>query len=512
MNRGRQPERFLATILFTDIVGSTDLAAEIGDAKWRRLLASHHAAVRKQLKAFGGREVDTAGDGFLCSFDQPAQAVRAADAILRDVARLGLTLRAGIHTGECERVGGKIGGIAVHIAARVMAAAAPGEILVSSTVRDLVAGSQLDFEDAGSHELKGVPGEWHLYRLLRQPVDEASAATPGADSTEDGVSSGRRLWPIAAFIGVLALLLVVAGLAVANGFGVAKPPPVGVPNSVAVLDAATGNLVDVHQVPQGPVAIAYDDGGKRLWVASLDAGVVTDFAIAGGGADGTTGRVGRPTDLAVGGGSVWVADAFNATVTLIDVGTGDPQKTVSNVHARQLAYGFDSAWATDDIADRLNRLDRQSGEVAQSIELGPGDYPTGLAVDVESIWVGNVGTSTVSRVDPVTASVSVAGIALRQVPAAMAAGSTGVWITSRESDATLRMDTATNSVSQTIAVADQPVAIGVDAETVWIGCAGPHEVWHLGIDGTVLSKTFVAGVPTDIVIVDGRVYVTVAAS
>jgi len=165
MNRGRQPERFLATILFTDIVGSTDLAAKVGDREWRRLLAAHHAAIRTQLKKFGGREVDTAGDGFLCRFDQPAQAVRAADAILSDLARLGLHLRAGIHTGECELIGGKIGGIAVHIAARVMALAESDQVLVSSTVRDLVSGSQLGFEDAGTRELKGVPGEWRLYSV-----------------------------------------------------------------------------------------------------------------------------------------------------------------------------------------------------------------------------------------------------------------------------------------------------------------------------------------------------------
>ena len=165
MNRGRQPERFLATILFTDIVGSTDLAAKVGDREWRRLLAAHHAAIRTQLKKFGGREVDTAGDGFLCRFDQPAQAVRAADAILRDLARLGLHLRAGIHTGECELIGGKIGGIAVHIAARIMAEAGPGEVVVSRTVRDLVAGSDRHLEDRGTHQLKGVAGDWQLFAV-----------------------------------------------------------------------------------------------------------------------------------------------------------------------------------------------------------------------------------------------------------------------------------------------------------------------------------------------------------
>ncbi len=159
------PDRVLATILFTDIVDSTAKAAELGDAGWRELLQQHHALVRRQLVRFQGREVDTAGDGFFASFDGPARAIRCAVAITSAVPELGLQVRAGLHTGECEAVDGKIGGIAVHIGARVAKEAAPGEVLVSSTVRDLVAGSGLAFEERGVAELKGVPGEWRLYAL-----------------------------------------------------------------------------------------------------------------------------------------------------------------------------------------------------------------------------------------------------------------------------------------------------------------------------------------------------------
>ena len=137
----RSPERFLATILFTDIVGSTDLAVKLGDRPWQRLVAAHHAAVRRELQRFRGREVDTAGDGFFATFDQPAQAVRAAEAIVASVAKLGVSIRAGLHAGEAEAANQKIGGIAVHIAHRVMSAAGPGEVLVSGTLRDLVVGS-----------------------------------------------------------------------------------------------------------------------------------------------------------------------------------------------------------------------------------------------------------------------------------------------------------------------------------------------------------------------------------
>jgi pimeloyl-ACP methyl ester carboxylesterase len=162
-------DRVLATVLFTDIVGSTERAVELGDRRWRELLEAHHAEVRRRLERFRGREVDTAGDGFLATFDGPARAIAAACAIRDAVNALGLEIRAGLHTGECELVGEKIGGIAVHTGARVAAAAAPGEILVSSTVKDLVAGSGIGFEDRGLHELKGV-GTWRLYRVQRGPA------------------------------------------------------------------------------------------------------------------------------------------------------------------------------------------------------------------------------------------------------------------------------------------------------------------------------------------------------
>ncbi len=162
---GREPETVLATVLFTDIVGSTERLVELGDAGWRELVERHHALVRQQLTRFRGEEVDTAGDGFFARFDGPIRAVHCARAIGEAVGTLGLEVRAGLHTGECELVGGKIAGLAVNIGARIAALAAPDEILVSSTVKDLVVGSDLDFEERGAATLKGVPGEWHLFAL-----------------------------------------------------------------------------------------------------------------------------------------------------------------------------------------------------------------------------------------------------------------------------------------------------------------------------------------------------------
>ena len=157
------PDRMLATVLFTDVVGSTDRARELGDRRWRDLLERHNEVIRRDLERFRGVEIDTAGDGFFATFDGPARAIRCARSIVENVRGIGLDVRSGLHTGECELSAGSVRGIAVHTGARVASVASPGEVLVSSTVKDLVAGSGIEFTDRGVHELKGIPGEWRLY-------------------------------------------------------------------------------------------------------------------------------------------------------------------------------------------------------------------------------------------------------------------------------------------------------------------------------------------------------------
>ena len=162
-----QVDRVLATVLFTDIVGSTEKAAALGDRHWRDLLDKHHATIRSSLGRFRGHQIKTTGDGILATFDGPARAVRCACTIADEIRRLGIEVRAGLHTGECEMMGDDVGGIAVHIGARVASLAGAGEVLVSSTVKELVAGSGLRFGDRGTRTLKGVPGEWHIYAVER---------------------------------------------------------------------------------------------------------------------------------------------------------------------------------------------------------------------------------------------------------------------------------------------------------------------------------------------------------
>jgi class 3 adenylate cyclase len=160
--REAEPDRVLATVLFTDIVDSTKTAAELGDAEWRKVLEAHGEGTRAALERFGGREVKSMGDGFMATFDGPARGIRCAQAVVEDAQGIGIRVRAGLHTGECEVMGDDIGGIAVHIASRVSSMAGAGEVLVSRTVRDLVAGSGIEFDDRGRHTLKGVPDEWDI--------------------------------------------------------------------------------------------------------------------------------------------------------------------------------------------------------------------------------------------------------------------------------------------------------------------------------------------------------------
>jgi class 3 adenylate cyclase len=182
-----EPDRVLATLLFTDIVGSTRRVSEVGDQRWHQLLELHNSQVRALLDRFGGRELNTMGDGFFASFDGPGRAVECAGAIVSSLNSLGVTVRAGVHTGECERIGEKLGGLAVHVAARIAAVAEANEVLVSSTVRDLVVGSRLRFKDRGSHELRGVQGSWHLFAVARDGSDSVKGA-PRLAGPREGMS------------------------------------------------------------------------------------------------------------------------------------------------------------------------------------------------------------------------------------------------------------------------------------------------------------------------------------
>jgi class 3 adenylate cyclase len=238
--------RVLVTVLFTDIVGSSEIAAELGDRRWRDLVQRHHAVVRRELKRAGGRELDTAGDGFFASFDRPAQAIRCACAISDEVRELGVEIRAGLHLGEAEVLEGKVGGIAVNVGARVMGVAKGGEVLVSSTLHDAVAGSGFAFADHGSHRLKGIEGEWRLYEVTA--VENVRRALPltaeesrtRREFTEAVPVHRRRDRVIAGAVGGLVVAVIAAGI-LTNALGADEPGPGAEPG----LTAAERSLVTI---------------------------------------------------------------------------------------------------------------------------------------------------------------------------------------------------------------------------------------------------------------------------
>ena len=329
MRDGSAAQRFLATVLFTDIVGSTELATELGDRAWRHLLEAHHALVRRKLREYHGREIDTAGDGFFASFDAPALGVRCALDIVRSAPEHGVHVRAGLHIGEVEQIGGrrgKIGGIAVHIGARVASAAGTDEVLVTSGVRDLSAGAGLQFEDRGTRALKGVPGEWRLYAAL------SSELAPSALSTEEHVSrraaAVRRVrttpvWrrhPIRAAAAAV-LLLALVGLGGLFAWSPWRPAALaGVhEDTVGVIDIERGEIVAQIPVGRSPAGVAV--AGDAAWVANSADDAVSRIDVATRAVVDTI-PVGKlPTGIAVGFGSVWVANSGERTVTRIAVAT-----------------------------------------------------------------------------------------------------------------------------------------------------------------------------------------------
>jgi YVTN family beta-propeller protein len=365
MQRPRR-ESVLATVLFTDIVGSSELAAELGDRRWRVLLSRHHALVRRELRRFGGKELDTAGDGFFASFDNPGNAVRCAASLVGAVQDLGIDIRTGLHLGQAEIVGRKLGGVAVHIGARTMAQAGPAEVLVTGGLKDVLPPADFRFEDRGTHTLKGVPGEWHLYRLtsldkpLPGPLDPDVAAARRA-AVEAPSMWRRRYVPVA---GVAAVVVAIAVVAIAlTGDGTPTtvptgPTPTGLPrHAVVLLDPRTGEVQATLAIedpqpppPSGPGGGRWAGPGPR----SVAAGEGSIW-ITNGGSNSVT-RIdpvrrvahsipvpGGPVDVTVGEGGVWVV-SIEGILTRIDPGTNETTTTdIADTAPIPMGVGVDAS-------------------------------------------------------------------------------------------------------------------------------------------------------------------------
>ena len=495
--------RFLTTILFVDIVGSTELAATVGDAAWRGLLGRYYAAVRDRLRRFGGRQIDTAGDGLFASFDAPADAITCALAIRDTATELGFAIRAGLHMGEVQTIEGKVGGIAVHIGARIAAVAGPGEVLVSGTVKDLVQGSGLRFEERGERELKGVPGRWSLFAAA-PPAEDAAVPVGAAPSPTERRTVGPRasvgdglyrLLPrsrVARGILVAAVAIVLVAITgdlfLAGGNGVPSPSPVAqvsptaslVPsvavgaNSLGRLDPVSGTVgsdVAVGALPSG-IAVASDGS---IWVTNTTAGTVSRLDPTGSRVIQTVEGAGpSPTGIAAGADAIWVAESGGQKVARISPATNTVVKEypVGNGPSGVAVDTAGQVWVTDRLDGTLVRLDPDSGHVTPyAIGLTPMD----VAVGAGAVWVSDYDKGAVVRVDPRDGSV-LARVNVGNGASAIAASDAAVWVANRLDGTVSHIDPLTNSVVGAPAVGAEPTGVAIAQDAVWVAVASTSEL------------------------------------
>ncbi|HJP65402.1 MAG TPA: adenylate/guanylate cyclase domain-containing protein [Actinomycetota bacterium] len=511
-------------MLFTDIVGSTERAVELGDHGWRELLRAHHAFVRQELKRFGGREIDTAGDGFFAIFAEPGEAVRCAAAVVAGVRSLGIEVRAGLHMGEVEVMGSKVGGVAVHVASRVMAQAGPGEVLVSSTIRDLVAGAGFEFEERGVHSLKGIPGEWGLF---------APKVEPGARGPRMARAGGSRRAPwIVAVAGVAGLGAVLLFLLLRSGPSAPPRAPAQPVAALVVINPSTNRLAyrvpvdrpwdvavsgqfvwvgtyrgnyelvkvstQTHQVvatiPRAGFAVAADPYG--VWTGYSPAGFLASAAQVAANKpflyriDGATNRPDRElrieappevTSMALYRGFLWIYNPVGSDLLKIDP---DHQKVEDSIPIGFNSAGVDAIAVGEGrvrVVDRYGgvipidpRTDRQEDEVAV-----PG--AVAVAAGEGAIWVSTKDGHVV-ELDPDTrkprGSIDVGdglgscrGFSGAGQLGAIAVGEGGVWVVDDGTGAVVRVDASTRNVAARVHIGGCPWGIAAGAGSVWVAAA-----------------------------------------
>jgi YVTN family beta-propeller protein len=456
-------------VVFTDIAGSTEVAARLGDDGWKRVLERHQAMVRRALRQFAGREVDTAGDGVYATFDSPAQAVAFALDVRDRAEALGIHVRSGVHMGEVELIGGKAGGIAVHIGARIAGLAEPGEVLVSATVRDLVTGADLGFEDHGTAELKGVPGRWALYSAASV---EAPAAFPPEQRTavRERVSTRlrSRRWRLAI---VVAVVVALAGSAIGvNALLQPRYLPGVEANSVGRIGGSGDGILNTLAVGSIPDAIAFGEGS--LWVTDTTAGKVTRISPSDSRVVQEIRVGGSPNAVAVGHGAIWVANGSDGTISRVSPATNEQIGLIPVGNGPSGVAADDRwVWATNRLDGTLARIDPRTGDVAK---FAVGTTPAGVASGAGSIWVSDFDTGSVVRVDPASGAAG-ARIHVGNGPTAIAALDDQLWVVNSRDGTVSRIDPGTNAVVATIAVGAEPGGIAV-GESVWVTVGSTAEI------------------------------------
>jgi ABC-type transport system substrate-binding protein/DNA-binding beta-propeller fold protein YncE len=457
----------------TDIVGSTEHAAELGDSAWRELITLHNATVRRALKRHSGRELDTAGDGFFAVFDAPADAIACALEAISAVKELGIEIRAGAHVGEVEEIGRKVGGITVPIAARIMSEAAPSELLVSGTVRELTAGTRLTFEDRGSRALKGVPGEWHLYAVASAQASTILDAESVPAVGERRAAAVRRararpIWrrrPRATLAVLVALALIVGSTGLLAWQPWLKPALAAIPdNSVGLIETRRNVITAAIEVGEQPGGAVVADGA--LWVTNTGANTVSQISLA----SQTVARiidVGRgPIGIAATPGSVWVANSGSRT---------------------------------------LSQISTETARVVNEVEVGNG--PTAVAAGVGHVWVANAGDSSVIKIDPSSASV-VEKIPVAARPTAIVAGDLGVWVASADNASLTHIDPATGvTLAAPISLGALPVGMAQRSGEIWVATADGTIARIDPVANRVLDTVDTAGTISSIAANDDAIWV-----
>jgi len=474
--RTETPERRLVTVMFTDVVSSTERAAELGDRGWKQLLSAHHAAMRRLLKRYGGREIDTAGDGFFMTFDQPSRAIDCAIDMIGTIAAIGLHIRAGIHMGEVEIMGSKVAGMTVHIGARLMSLAGADEIVVSSTVRDLLTGSEMAFIDRGFQQLKGVDSQWHVYAIDRQPILREELLLP-----EPGAAPRSRRFLIGGAIVLLAIGSL-AGFLLSRDGGTELAPA---PNTVALV--GLDGVSDVVPVGTGPQSLAVD--GSTLWVGNSLDQTVQRVDLDSLQAEPAGGVPLSPSSVVVGGGFVWVgSDLGEPSLVRIDPTQPNSAEAVDvGVAVSGLAYGQDSLWVTSRNDGLLLRVDPATGAVDR-FEMPPASGPIGVAVSDDAVWVALNDAGAMVSVDPDSGSVSDPIPISVGAPGQVAWGAGYVWATIGAGDAVVRIDPRTSSVFTIEHAGDGPAGIAANQDDVWVASS---------LDGRVIRIDPATGDVTD---------------
>jgi peptide/nickel transport system substrate-binding protein len=503
--RGR-PTRFLAAVVFTDIAGSTEVAARLGDDGWKRLLERYQRLVRSALYRFGGREIDTAGDGVYATFESPARAITFALDVAERAEALDIQVRSGVHMGEVELIGGKAGGIAVHIGARIAALAEPGEVLVSGTVRDLVTGSAVGFEDRGTSELKGVPGRWALYSATALELPTAlpeEARVPLRERIGVGLRSTR--WRVALVL-IVAVAVAVSALAV-NVLLQPRYLPGVEANSVGRISAVGNGILSSVPVGSLPDAIAFGEGS--LWVTDTTMGSVARIDPEDSRVIQTIEVEGSPNAVAVGHGSVWVPNGNARTVSRVSPATNRVIATVTVGNGPSgVATDERWVWVTNRLDGTLARIDPQNS--AATI-FHVGTNPAGVATGAGSVWVSDFDSASVVRVDPASGATA-ARIYVGNGPTSVAASDDQVWVVNSRDGTVTRIDPSSNTVAATVNVGADPGTVAA-AESVWVTVASTSEIVRIDPgSNTVVRRIPVQSRPRGIAIAGADTWFTARAA